>query len=220
MIEYYFCHGFGFSPIYWKNFVHLLTEGKANFINLGYFKVGNAIHQADSLTANNQNKTFKIAIGHSLGFMKLISSSINFDLLIGINAFNDFLGDGELYKQRQIEHTQLVNNFNLNPVRTLTKFYRRCGLKEPMDDLTNINIVNLLGDLKSFLNKVTLPQNTPILIINTTDDIIVPHALNLINFLNHNNLTLKLLTNGAHGIVLNNAEETAKLINDFTKNYV
>jgi pimeloyl-[acyl-carrier protein] methyl ester esterase len=217
MIKYLFCHGFGFAADYWKNFSPLLTKGEANFIDLGYF---NKRSDEDILQSYGDNNSLKIGIGHSLGFMKLINSGIKFDLLIGINAFHDFLGPAELYNQRKDEHTKLLEHFNKSPIPTLKNFYRRGGLKTPLDNLEVLSTTTLNEDLNFLLNHVALPQNIPILIINSLDDIIVPPALTLANFSGHKNVSLKLLKSGSHSIILNNPEESSSLINNYLKNYV
>lgn len=217
MIKYLFCHGFGFDINYWENLSPLLIAGERYSIDLGYF---NTPTTNDLIKKYNDNKSIRIGIGHSLGFAKLISMNIDFDIMIGINAFCNFLGNDQLHDTRKKEHSNLVKQFHINPTLTLKKFYKRCGLSQAYNNLDIINTCALIQDLDFLLSRVILSKNIPILIINTLDDIIIPPAITLDNFANLSNVNIKLLNTGNHAIILNNPIDVANLINHYTNEHI
>ena len=70
MTNYLLAHGFGFTNDYWQNLVPLLDG------NIYFF---------DDLDLD-KDKTY-VGIGHSVGFLKLNNSGLQFDALIACRKF-------------------------------------------------------------------------------------------------------------------------------------
>ncbi|AXI24641.1 Pimelyl-[acyl-carrier protein] methyl ester esterase [Cardinium endosymbiont of Sogatella furcifera] len=167
-----FCHGWGFDH---KFFEPLIKEYFSNLccycLDLGYFGKENL-----RLPSNNT----LIGVGHSLGFIKLISLKVKFTALIGIHAFINFLGfDSELHKKRKLELKTMIKHFQITPIDTLASFHKRCGINY---DISNcLNKIKLMKDLELLTAAYPLPD-IPLLIIGSKNDTIVPTELVFDNF--------------------------------------
>ena len=176
MTHFVFCHGFGFDTHFWERLAPYFSQEKCSFIDLGYFN-----NRIDSQYLHNQSI---IGIGHSIGLPKLVSMYNNFDYLIGLNSFVNFLGSDRLErKKRQVELNALRANFLRNPDFTLRSFYSRCGTPELIEcnDLSNLNLDLILSDLQWLQKEYNLPD-VPTLILSSDDDIVVPRSIISDNF--------------------------------------
>lgn len=177
MTHFVFCHGFGFDPHFWERIAPYFSQEKCSFIDLGYFN-----NPTKSLCLQNQAI---IGIGHSMGLSKLLSMGSNFDCLIGLNGFINFLGfDQTLYQKRQKELKALQSSFLKNAQTTLKNFYVRCGAAELIEcnDFSNLDLDLGMSDLR-WLKKEHKMPTVPTLILSSDDDHIVPHDVTLDNFL-------------------------------------
>ncbi len=179
--HFIFCHGWGFNYTFFK---FLIDEYFSNVtcycLDLGYFGKKN-------LNLPNQNNVY-IGIGHSLGFIKLISLNIEFKAIIGIQAFTNFLGFNlDLHKRRKFELNAMIRQFQINPIDTLMSFHKRCGTDYNISN--HFNTVQLMKDLQSLTTVHALP-NIPILILGAMNDIVVPVELIYDNFGNDFKVTV------------------------------
>jgi pimeloyl-[acyl-carrier protein] methyl ester esterase len=125
-----------------------------------------------------------IGIGHSIGLSKLVSMSNNFDSLIGLNSFINFLGsDQTIRKKRQRELKALRSSFLKDSDSALRSFYTRCDAAELIEctDFSNLDLDLILSDFEWLQKEYKLPQ-VPTLILSSGDDIVVPHAITSDNF--------------------------------------
>lgn len=176
MTHFVFCHGFGFDINFWERIAPYFSQENCSFIDLGYF---------NKRTENQHlhNKTI-IGIGHSIGLSKLLSIYSNFDFLIGLNSFVNFLGsDQVMYQKRQKELKALRSSFLKDAEATLRNFYLRCGAVELIEfnDFSNLNLGLILSDLHWLQKEYKLP-NVPTLILSSDDDIVVPRSITSDNF--------------------------------------
>lgn len=120
MTHFVFCHGFGFDIHFWERIAPYFSQEKYSFIDLGYFN-----KRIENQHLHNQAI---IGIGHSIGLSKLLSMYSNFDGLIGLNGFINFLGsDQAIYKKRQTELKALRSGFLKDADTTLRNSYVQCG---------------------------------------------------------------------------------------------
>ncbi len=176
MTHFVFCHGFGFDIHFWERIAPYFSKEKCSFIDLGYFN-----NRIENRYLDDQAI---IGIGHSIGLSKLISMHNNFDCLIGLNSFINFLGaDQSTYKKRQKELTALRLSFLRDPDSTLRSFYLRCGARELIacNDFSNLDLDLILSDLQLLQNEYRLPE-VPTLVLSSDDDMVVPHTITTDNF--------------------------------------
>lgn len=192
MSHFVFCHGFGFDIKFWNNLNKYFVYEKCTFIDLGYFKKPYLPKQL-----NNEKI---IGIGHSIGLVKLINLYNNFECLIGLNSFVNFLGNNvELKNKRHIELMALKKQFLKNPTKALNAFYRRCGISNTIDSETELNLDLILSDLKLLHNHIDLPK-VPTLIIASDNDTIVPKSVIDDNFVLQSNVKIQMIQNCHHAV--------------------
>ena len=178
MTHFVFCHGFGFDNNFWEPIAPYFSHEKCSFIDLGYFKNG-----IEPQYLYNQRI---IGIGHSIGLSKLLSMYHNFDYLIGLNSFINFLGSNQaIYEKRKKELQALRSSLLKDIDSTLRKFYFQCGAEELIkcNDFSNLDLDLILFDLQWLQKEYNLPE-VPTLILSSDDDIIVPNAITSDNFSN------------------------------------
>ncbi|WP_338521937.1 hypothetical protein [Candidatus Legionella polyplacis] len=175
-----FCHGWAFDRNYFKFLAEKYFFNMNYYLlDIGYFNSSN-MYLLD-LLRNKYSKKF-IGIGHSLGFLKLLLSSLKFEALIGIQSFINFLGFTKyLRKKRRNEFDILWNFFIRNERNALMFFYKRCGFKNSCNK--NINKFILRKDLRFIYDfNLNFDISVPILILASKDDNIVPIDLIYDNF--------------------------------------
>ncbi|MGI2257352.1 aminotransferase class III-fold pyridoxal phosphate-dependent enzyme [Candidatus Cardinium hertigii] len=158
-----FCHGWGFDQQFFEPLIkEYFPTISCYSLDLGYF--GNEKIEFPT------DQPF-IGVGHSLGFIKLLSLKVKFTALIGIQAFINFLGfDPQLQKKRKLELKTMFNYFQSNPIDTLRSFHKRCGLDYTLSK--NFNTTKLIQDLG--LLATTHPLSPiPLLIIGAKNDTLV-----------------------------------------------
>ena len=208
--HFIFCHGFGYTPAFWQPLKNCFSNQECSFINLGY------VSQQQEVSLPLTEKRL-IAIGHSLGTLKLAASGYKFFALIGLNSFNNFLGNNkEIFQQRTRELIFLQKSLERFPEKTLKDFYQRCGIKEfyNLCDFSQLNTKTLQQDL-IFLKKPQIFPKIPTLILNSLDDPIVPVQLTEDNFSPLPHLQLEYITGCRHNLGFEKAKEIKKKIIDF-----
>ncbi|MCZ2204440.1 hypothetical protein [Bartonella sp. A05] len=194
MTHFVFCHGFGFNIHFWDRVAPYFSHEKCSFIDLGYFN-----NRMDDKYLHNQRI---IGIGHSIGLSKLVSMYNNFDYLVGLNSFINFLGfDQNLRKKRYKELKALRSSFLKDPNSTLKNFYTRCGTVELVEctDFSNLDFDLILSDFEWLQKEYKLPQ-VPTLILSSNEDIIVPHTITLDNFSKQLNVQIDSVIGTGHAL--------------------
>jgi pimeloyl-[acyl-carrier protein] methyl ester esterase len=186
-ICFIFCHGFGFDSSFWQPLIPWFSGQELVFWDLGYFA-------DESLPIIDTESFDYIGIGHSLGFMKLLSLKIPFQALIGLNGFINFLGfETTLRQQRTREWISLKKHFQRNPIATLTQFYQRVGVTVDLHTKSKINHEKLMQDFVFLATTEKLGLNYPILLLSSAEDSIVPKKIIEDNFLNQSSIILETI---------------------------
>ena len=209
MTHFVFCHGFGFDTRFWERIAPYFSQEKCSFIDLGYFNKRTEIQYLDNQAI--------VGIGHSIGLSKLLSMYGNFDCLIGLNGFINFLGcDQALYKKRQTELKALRSSFLKHPETTLRNFYWRCDVPELIEchDFSNLDIDLILSDLQWLQKEYKLP-NVPTLILSSDDVLVVPESITSGNFRENPWVKRESITDAGHALGFNKPEEVYEKIMGF-----
>ena len=209
MTHFVFCHGFGFDTQFWERIAPYFSQEKCSFIDLGYF--GNRV---DNTYLCNQRV---IGIGHSVGLSKLISMYSNFDYLIGLNSFVNFLGSDQIErKKRQKELNALRLSFLKDPDSAIKNFYIRCDIEELIEctDFSNLNRDLILSEFEWLQKEYKLPE-VPTLILSSNDDLVVPHAITSDNFSKQQYIKIDSIMNGGHALGFRKPLEVYRKIMSF-----
>lgn len=198
MKNYLLAHGFGFTDSYWKNLVPLLT--------------GNIYYYGDSdIDANKEY----IGIGHSLGFLKLNNSGLNFSHLICVQGFLNFCGNQtKLRKIREYNLEKIIEDFCNDHESALKNFYKACGynIEIPITQRKE----DLLKDLK-MMRKAYKHCGVETIAIATKNDIIVPKIVMDDNFSKISNVTMKYVEgNICHTLGFDKPEVIIDAIHEIT----
>ncbi len=195
---YLLCHGFGFCNDYWKNLIPFLDHEYAFYDK--------------DFTPSTENDY--IGIGHSLGFLKLNNSRINFKALIGLQGFLNFCGE-EIERKERLQKTldRMTAKCLLDHKRFLKFFYSLCGYSNSTD-LSKIKPEQLLQDLELMRHSYT-HCNAATLIIGSKYDRVVEHAILLDNFENKMNIRLEYINNVNHTLGFHEAKNVFDLIKNF-----
>ena len=209
MNHFVFCHGFGFDTQFWERIAPYFSQEKCSFIDLGYF--GNRV---DNTYLCNQRV---IGIGHSIGLSKLLSMYSNFDYLIGLNSFVNFLGSDQIErKKRQKELNALRLSFLKDPDSAIRNFYIRCDIEELIEctDFSNLNRDLILSEFEWLQKEYKLPE-VPTLILSSNDDLVVPHAITSDNFSKQQYIKIDSIMNGGHALGFRKPLEVYRKIMSF-----
>lgn len=209
MTHFVFCHGFGFDTQFWERIAPYFSQEKCSFIDLGYF--GNRV---DNTHLCNQKV---IGIGHSVGLSKLISMYSNFDYLIGLNSFVNFLGSDQIErKKRQKELNALRLSFLKDSDSAIRNFYIRCDIEELIEctDFSNLNRDLILSEFEWLQKEYKLPE-VPTLILSSNDDLVVPHAITSDNFSKQQYIKIDSIMNGGHALGFRKPLEVYRKIMSF-----
>ncbi len=127
-----------------KDIVSILPESEFVSFNANYYNEGDFDYKL-----NNFNGYKVIAVGHSLGFYKLLRSNINFDAIVSICGFVNF-------SRAKVKF--VMKNFSSNLIvatKFLNIFYKKYNL--PTLNYKNANRQRLMQDLEMIydMNKYT-----------------------------------------------------------------
>ena len=209
MTHFVFCHGFGFDTQFWERIAPYFSQEKCSFIDLGYF--GNRV---DNTYLCNQRV---IGIGHSIGLSKLLSMYSNFDYLIGLNSFVNFLGSDQIErKKRQKELNALRLSFLKDSDSAIRNFYIRCDIEELIEctDFSNLNRDLILSEFEWLRKEYKLPE-VPTLILRSNDDLVVPPAITSDNFSKQQYIKIDSIMNGGHALGFRKPLEVYRKIMSF-----
>ncbi|AWD33115.1 putative BioH-like alpha-beta hydrolase family protein [Candidatus Fokinia solitaria] len=189
--HFVFCHGFGFDASFWDKIAPCFSKEKCTFIDLGYFR------RPSHFNIPHDEKI--IGIGHSLGLLKLLELHKNFERLIALNGFRNFLGFHPiLRREREKELKMLENKFRTDPMIALDLFYSRCStsllIKCPNKEDLNSDL--MCTELNLLRSTIVLPS-VPTLVLASDNDMVVPPQVIHDNFSN-TNIKLDVIDNGEH----------------------
>ncbi len=193
------CHGFGFTNAYWNNLVPLL-DGDFEFFDEYFCPIS--------------DKNY-VAIGHSLGFLKLNNSGIKFRALIGLQGFLNFCSNNpKTNKLLQKNLDRMISAFERDPKQSLAFFYKLCGYDGEIPyDISCKKLVKDLQMMKSSFAHCEIPT----LIVGSEDDRVVEKNVLLDNFQNDDLISLKFLNGVNHTLGYAKAKETFALIQHFLR---
>lgn len=168
----WFVHGWGFDARLWDSLRAALGDPAACLPDFGYF--GDAPSPADGGGP-------VIAIGHSLGVMKLLRKPpTNCIGLVAINGFDRFAGDAQdetAVPRRIVE--RMIARFQQQPEVVLGEFRQRCGSDAPLARAPRLQPLladlELLRDADERLRSAAL--SCPLLVLHGEDDAILPPAM-------------------------------------------
>lgn len=195
MRHFIFCHGFGFDHDFWNNLVPYFAQEKYTYLDQ------RCLNQPTTFITKHQERV--IGIGHSLGLLKLLQFYNNFDCLIGLNSFVNFLGNDLCLKNKRYFELELLKQHLINnPIATLRAFYHRCGTPSFIDKINRetLDLDLMLSDLELLTLNLTPPASTPMLIITSKNDEIVPLKVVYDNFLPYPNTKIVVTNHGQHGL--------------------
>ncbi len=168
-----FCHGWGFHPDFWSSLLPFFPDAPIKIWNLGYF--GEKANPLPDTTADQW-----IAIGHSIGFRKLMESKIDWAGVVAVQGFYDFLGsEPRMRKVRQRALNQMQTHWNQNPQQVLQDFYNEASLPHPPSYSFSPEWLTLETDLRSLdvAGKFDWPLSLPYRVLGSRNDFIVPPSL-------------------------------------------
>lgn len=163
MTHFVFCHGFGFDASFWERIAPYFSQEKCSFIDLGYFN-----NRVDIQCLQEQRI---VAIGHSIGLSKLIST-YSFDYLIGLNGFINFLGSdlaiytadtskvdrkmsGELAQRTLVREHKRIPKFDASNLKVSAVYQKR--LKE-LKALRSSFLKDAKTTLRNFYSRCGTPE--------------------------------------------------------------
>ena len=196
MKNYLLAHGFGFTNDYWQNLIPLL-DGNISFFN---------DHNLDD------TKTY-IGLGHSLGFLKLNNSGLQFESLVALQGFLNYCGSTDRMrkireKSLQGVRTKIIKDKN----ESLKQFRKFCGYDKEV--LADISLSILLDELE-MMGKSYEHCRVKTLVIGSADDLIVPMSIINDNFANINDVTILQVNAGRHALGYLYPELIAKKISEY-----
>jgi hypothetical protein len=207
-----FCHGWGFSPSFWKNIAPYFQNCLISFWDLGYF--------SEMPVQPVLDPSYEWwGVGHSLGFSYLVRSSLALKGIIGLQTFlkSPFLTEKLL--QGYLKKT--IQAFEEDPLATLRQFYKRCGMEEEISHLKLPQKERLFDDLlllgtldtENLFREKTLPCT----ILASQEDPIIPLAVISKNFAQFPHVRMAINQKAHHNLGYHEALWTYQHIRDFVK---
>lgn len=196
MKNYLLSHGFGFTNEYWKNLIPSL-DGKVYFLD----------------NKNIDRSKSYIGIGHSIGFLKLNNSNLNFESLICLQGFLDFCGKTERMRAIRIQKLKkITNEIQVDKIGSLAKFRLACGYDQQITEDLPLN--ELLEDL-SIMENAYKHCGVRTLVIGSIEDMIVPMSIIDDNFKDFNNISIIKTTGIGHSLGYNKIDLILEKMNEF-----
>lgn len=168
-----FCHGWGFDPSFWSPLLPSFSDYPCKLWNLGYD--GELLLPLPDSSADRW-----IAVGHSLGFRKLMESKFHWGGAVAVQGFYDFLGsEPRMRKIRQRFLDRMRQNWKENPGQTVQHFYETCALSQS----SFLKNPPVLKRIESDLNSLAVPGNfswpltIPHRVLGSRNDLVVSAAL-------------------------------------------
>ena len=208
-----FCHGWASHPSFWDTLRQHFKDVPCIMWDLGYFSPTNCPLPQESELSE------WIGIGHSLGFLKLLQSSLPLKACIGIQGFTNFLGHNPaLQRIRRKELQAMIALFERNPEEVVTSFRKNCQFP-PYAPTGYMDEEKLLSDLKLLATDYSdLTPAAPFLILGSNKDTVTPPQLLHDNFNGHHQATVFFQETAGHNIGSQDSEFAYRHINSFVQN--
>ena len=168
-----FCHGWGFDPHFWEPLLPSFSNYPILRWNLGYYG-------EKSLPLPDSSADRWIAIGHSVGFRKLIESPVDWSGAVCIQGFYDFLGsEPRMRKIRQRSLEKMISDWYQNRNRVLQNFYETCGLASANFPTPPPSWSVLEVDLQTLAipSRMSFPPSSPHRVLGSRENRVVPPSL-------------------------------------------
>lgn len=170
MSEFFFVHGWGYSPAFWQGLAPLLAddENTDHRIDLGFLVMPNP--QESSVLSGTSPKIY---ITHSLGTLHALEHyADHMSALVIINGFYDFrafVSDKVL--------AGMARGLERSPLAQMQAFWRQCGLVPEFEELGAETLRDGLETLRSCDMRGALDTlDIPVLCLAAEDDPITPYA--------------------------------------------
>lgn len=205
-----FCHGWASHPSFWDPLRQHLKDVPCIMWDLGYFSPINCPLPKES------DLSEWIGIGHSIGFLKLLQSSLPLKAFIGIQGFTHFLGHNPaLQRIRRKELQAMIALFETNPEEVVTSFRRNCQFPS-YQPTGHMDKERLLSDLKLLATDYSdLMPSAPSLILGSNKDTVTPPQLLRDNFDGHHQSKLVFHETAGHNLGFNDSAFVYRHINNF-----
>lgn len=166
-------HGWGFAPDVWNGWAQAFPERPVALLDAGYF--------GPQRLELPHNPDGWVGIGHSMGFARLLAMDVPWKGLVGLGAFLRFCTTPEHASGTPPQTLDaMLDRLQSDPQDVLTRFMRRCGLKNQLPaQLDSPGCERLRQDLMLLrdLNLAAPAVLPPVLLLHAADDRIAPLAL-------------------------------------------
>lgn len=212
-----FLHGWGFGPEIWSPWADAFPKRPVALLDAGYFGPAQM-----TLPANPDGW---VGVGHSLGFVRLLSMDVRWRGLIGLGAFMRFCPVPERNSGTPAEVLDaMLAHLDTAPADVLTRFLRRCGLKgRPSDLPDSVGLARLREDLLVLrgLDLGPTPKlmasSPPVLLLHAADDRIAPVELAREAHGLLPGSRLHVFQSGAHALPVTRPDECLALAEEFLR---
>jgi hypothetical protein len=182
MITLVFCHGLPFNKDFFAPLIHALKDDfNIVEVDLGYY--GNAY------LPNVHECTNAIAIGHSLGFFKLLELGYNFKAFVGISTFTKY--NISESNARALFHLKYV--IGRIPRYAFIGYLQRLKIPDVIFNYSQLNAEKLINDINlldsldcSTLIKETKNQGKEFLFLFGEKDLFFPCEIAQEQFIDYN----------------------------------
>ena len=210
MIGFVWCHGWGAGQSFWKKLPSSFDDHPHIYWNAGYFEPQDTPDLDPSIRW--------IGVGHSLGFAKLVTSSVPWYKLISLGGFTRFSSEKVDGGISSAVLTTMQKNLRKNPSKTLLDFYAASGF--PKEIFSEVIDKDRLHEDLALLKEIDchetfIEKSIPTLAIASESDPIVPWALTLSSFQSFSHVQLIPIDHPGHGMGYYHAEECKKHIGGF-----
>lgn len=166
-------HGWGFGPGFWRPLMACLPEWPVYRADLGFFGVASLVPPCQPY----------VAVGHSLGFLRLLhdlTGNSHCLGLMGINGFSRFAQGPDFphgVPPRLIQ--RMISRLEESPAQVVQEFRQRGGLTAPSDQQGQTEVLRQgLHHLLTLDGRRALAGwSPPLLVLAARDDLIVPPPL-------------------------------------------
>lgn len=204
-------HGWGLGPATWDGWLAAFAHRPVAVLDAGHFGPATLCvpHNADGW----------VGIGHSQGFARLAGMNLPWRALVGIGAFLHFRpvpGHPDGTPPETLD--TMLERLGTAPGDVLSRFRRRCGLKEssalPTPDAEGLE--RLRTDLAALKGQnLSATPACPTLLLHAADDRIAPVALAREAASRIPGASLRELASGGHALPVTRPGECLALVQEF-----
>lgn len=210
MIGFVCCHGWACRQRFWEKLAPTFSKHPLVYWNAGYFESKNIPDLDPSVQW--------VGIGHSLGFAKLVMTTVPWHKLISLGGFTRFSSEKVGVGVPSTILKTMQQNLREDPSQALLEFYGASGLSdqgipEAIDNDLLYEDLGLLNEIDCHerLKKMGIPT----LAIASETDPIIPWPLSQASFEDIPNAQLITIDHSGHGIGYHHVKECKKYIEAF-----